>query len=293
MIQKNDVMLKVLSHFVLALFAILCIAPFVAIISISITSEQSIVQNGFGMIPKSVSFEAYYLLFKNPTTILRAYSVTVFVTSVGTVLALIVSTQFAYALSRKDFTLRRMLSLYLYFTMLFSGGLVPIYILITRYLGLKNSLWAIILPSLATGWNVFVLRSYLTSVPDSIIEAARIDGAGEYYTFYRIVVPIVRGGIATIGIFIALAFWNEWNGTMLYINDSRLYSLQYLLQTLLGKIAALQIAQDMGMSVATVDLPKHSLRMATCVVAIGPIVFLFLACQKNLVSGIAIGAVKE
>lgn len=294
MIQKKDILLKAISHIVLITGTLLCIIPFIMLLSISFTDEVSIVRDGFSLFPREFSTEAYRMLFSNMGTMLRAYGVTTFVTISGTLLTLLVSTQMAYVLSRRDFCMAKSLSMFLLITMLFSGGLVPSYILITRYLNLKNNLLAIILPHCAAPWNIFVLKSYMRTVPTSLIEAASIDGANEFYIFYRIVVPIVMGGVATIGIFVTLGLWNEWNGTMLYMTDPKLYSLQYLLQTLMKKVEALQIAAQSGAGmVGAADLPKHSLRMATCVMAVGPIVLAFAFFQKYLVNGITVGAVKE
>lgn len=295
MIQKNDYAIKVFSHVFLMIGALMCLLPFAMLLSISFTDEAEIIKNGFGLIPRVFSISAYKMLFQNPGTVLKAYGVTTTVTVCGTILSLVVSTQFAYTLSRKDFFLKKFLSGYLLVTMLFNGGLVPTYILISRYLNLKNNLLAILLPGCAGAWNIFVLKSYLRSVPLSIIEAAKIDGANELYIFYRIVVPMVTSGIATIGIFVALSLWNEWYNTMLYITDPDLYSLQYLLQMLLQQVEMLQVSQSGGAGglLGRADIPKHSLRMATCAVAIGPIIFVFLIFQKYFISGITIGAVKE
>ncbi len=292
MIQKNDIAIKVVSHVLLIIGALLCLYPFIVLLSISFTEEAEIVKNGFSLFPSKFSVSAYKMLFENPTTILRAYSVTIVVTVVGTIMTLIISTQFAYTLARKDYVLNRFFSVYLLITMLFSGGLVSTYILISRYLNLKNNLLAVILPSTATAWNIFVLKSYLQSVPTSIIEAAKIDGANEFCIFYRVVVPMVTNGIGTIAIFVALAYWNEWYGTMLYITDTNLYSLQYLLQMLLSKVELLQISGGSNNMLGAADLPRHSLRMATCALAIGPIIFIFVVFQKAFIGGITVGAVK-
>lgn len=285
--------IKIFSYIVVSLFSLCCIIPLLNIIMISFTDETSINTYGYSLFPKVLTLEAYELLFENPGTVLDAYKVTIIVTFVGTFLAVLVGVQFAYGLSRKNYTLRSQSSFYLYFTMLFSGGTVPIYILVTQYLGLKNSLWALILPYIVTPYNVFLIRTFIQGLPDSVFEAAKIDGAGEYNILYRMVYPMCKGGIATVTLFYLLGFWNAWYPCLLYINKPKLYTLQYMLHVLMNKIETLNMEIAAGMVVTNVQqLPADSLRMATCLVAIGPLIVAFPFFQKYFVRGIAVGAVK-
>ena len=284
---------KIFSYIVLALFALCCIIPLLNIIMISFTDSSSIDTYGYSLFPKVLTLEAYELLFENPSTLVDAYGVTLFVTIVGTFLAVLIGVQFAYGLSRKNYVLRNQSSFYLYFTMLFSGGTVPIYILVTQYLGLKNSLWALILPYIVTPYNIFLIRTFIQGLPDTVFEAAKIDGAGEYTILYKMVYPMCKGGIATVTLFYLLSFWNAWYPCLLYINKSKLYTLQYMLHVLMGKIETLNMEVANGMAVSYFQqLPEDSLRMATCLVAIGPLIVAFPFFQKYFVRGIAVGEVK-
>lgn len=289
--MKKDLKVEIFSYIFVGVFVILCIIPFLVVISVSLTSEESILRNGYSLIPSEFSFEAYRVLFRTPQTILQSYKVTIFITVVGTLLSLLIGSMFAYAISRKDFKLSAGLSFFIYFTMLFSGGLVPTYMLISKYLKLSNTVWAVILPLCVGQWNIFLLKSFFRSVPFEIIEAAKIDGANEYSTFFRVVLPIAKSGIATVGVFIVLTYWNDWYNAMLYFTDSSLYTLQYLLQCIMQRLDFLQTAAKSGVTL-TEAAPSESLRMATCVVAAGPMIFVFLLFQRYFVQGITVGAVK-
>lgn len=283
--------ITIISYLSFILFGLICLIPMLMVVSISFTSEQAITDYGFSLIPKELSLEAYKLLFSNPTQILNAYKVTAIITVVGTIMSVVFSSQAAYVLSRKTFFAHKQISFIFYFTQLFNGGLVPTYILVTQYLHLKNSLWSIIILMMISPWNVFLLRTYIKAVPESLIESAKLDGASEFRIFYQIIVPLTVSGIATVTITTSIGYWNDWYNNMLYISEVDKYSLQYLLQTLLGKIDFLKQAGSVGMMTG-MEVPEESLRMATCVVAIGPMAVLFLFVQKYFVKGITVGAVK-
>ncbi len=289
--NTEELLVKLVSYICLAMFGIVCALPMLMVVIVSFTSEASIAQHGFQLIPTEWSLQAYKILFANPTQLLNAYKITAMITVIGTALGVIICTQAAYVVSRKTFFAHSQLSFYFYFTMLFSGGLVPIYILITQYLKLKNTIWAIILPSMVSPWNVFMLRTFIQSTPESLIESAKLDGASEFRVFYQIIFPLSMGGVATIAITMAIAYWNEWYNNMLYITEQDMYSLQYMLQTMLGKVTFAQQASQAGAAV-DMEIPEEGLRMATCVAAIGPMAFLFFFVQKYFVRGITIGAVK-
>lgn len=287
---KEDSIINVISVLFMLIVALISIVPIVMIVTASFTSESSLIQYGYSVIPKEFSLDAYRMVFANNATVFRAYVVTIIVAVVGTTMSVIFSTQFAYSISRKNFAMKGVLSFAVYFTMLFSGGQVPMYILITRYLHLKNNLLAIILPNAVSGWNIFMLRTYISALPDELIEAAKIDGASEFEIFYKIIVHLAVGGIMTVTLTTALGYWNDWMSSLLYISDPKLYSLQYLLQTLLGKVEFMQKSSMQGLSGG--DIPSETLRMATCVVSIGPMVCIFFFFQKYFVKGLTVGAVK-
>ncbi|MBQ8637093.1 MAG: carbohydrate ABC transporter permease [Clostridia bacterium] len=283
--------ISLVSYISFIIFGLICVIPMLMVISISFTSEQSIAENGFALIPKELSLEAYKILFANPEQILTAYKTTAIVTITGTIMSVLFTAQAAYVTSRPIFFAQKQISFVFYFTQLFNGGLVPTYILVTQYLHLKNSLWAIILILMISPWNVFLLRTYIKAVPESLIESAKLDGASEFRIFYQIIIPLTISGVATVAITTAIGYWNDWYQNMLYISDVDKYSLQYLLQTLLGKIDFLKAAGDVGMMTG-MQVPEETLRMATCVVAIGPMAILFLFVQRFFVRGVTVGSVK-
>lgn len=285
---------RVVSYIVLTILAICCIVPLLNVIMISITDESAIKDYGYMLIPKKFDFSAYRLLASKPESILQAYKITAIVTFAGTLISVLIGTSYAYTLSRRNFLIRRQTSFYLYFTMLFSGGLIPTYILVAHILGLKNNLLALILPYCVAPYNIFLTRTFIQQIPAELFEAAKMDGASEHKILYSLVYPMCKGGIATIVMFNLLGFWNAWQPCLYYISDSRYYTLQYMLQVLMNRISTLKMEMDMGMQAATAlaSLPENSLRMATCLIAIGPLIVAFPFFQKYFVHGIAVGSVK-
>lgn len=281
---------RFLVHLILAFLSLLALIPFVMLVSGSFSSEQEIANNGYSLFPQGLSLQAYQFIFTDATEILNAYLVSITVTVVGGAGGLLLMSLLAYTLSRKDYSLRKPLSFYVFFTMLFNGGLVPWYILITQYLHLKNTIFALILPTMVVPWFILLLRSYFAGLPTELIEAAKIDGAGEWRTFFKIVVPLSTPALATVGLFLVLNYWNDWWLALLFIDDKNLVPLQYLLYTLQSNIDAL--AADPN-SVAGGIIPANTVRLAMAVLAIGPIIFAFLIAQKYFVRGVTLGGVKE
>ena len=273
------------------LVALICLLPFIMLISASFTSEQHIATHGFGLWPGEYSLRAYQTLFRNPVDILNAYGMTLFITVSGTVLGLLLISMTAYVISRRDVKYRNIISFFFYFTTLFNGGMISTYIFFIRYLGLKNSPLALILPLLFNVFYLLIMRSFMAVIPASIIESAKIDGAGELRTFLQLVLPLATSGLATIGLFIALDYWNDWYNAMLYISKREMYPLQYLLYNIISSAQALTRLSSIS-SVPVRDLPSQSLRMAMAVVATGPIILVYPFVQKYFVKGITIGAVK-
>lgn len=281
----------IICYTVITLMALLCLTPFIVMISASFTSEQYIRFHGFSLLPASFSTKAYELIFKSPQTVVQAYGVSILITVVGTALGLLLTTITAYVISRKDFKYRNGFSFFFYFTTLFNGGMVCTYIFYIQYLHLKDNLWSLILPGMFNVFYLLIMRSFVAEIPKEMIESAKIDGAGEYRIFGQIILPLLKTGMATIGLFIALGYWNDWYNAMLYINTESLYPLQYMLYNLLQKTEAMaQIASRAGISVA--DMPSNSLKMSMAVVAMGPIIIVYPFVQKYFVKGVTIGAVK-
>ncbi|MDD6681416.1 carbohydrate ABC transporter permease [Galactobacillus timonensis] len=278
-------------YLIVTLSALICLIPFILLVSGSFTSEQWIRFHGFSLWPGEFSVESYKLIFKTPERIVRAYGVTIFITVVGTFLGLLLTTLTAYVIGRKDFKYRNRFSFYFYFTTLFNGGMVSTYIYYIQYLHLKDNILALILPGMFNVFYLLIMRTFITTVPFSLIESAKLDGAGEWYTFFHIVLPLLKPGLATIGLFLALGYWNNWYNAMLYINEEELYPLQYLLYSIQQEAQALaRIAAQSGITVT--DLPSDSLKLAMAVVATGPILILYPFVQKYFISGITIGSVK-
>lgn len=291
--KKTNFLLNIL----FMVLSALCIIPFILVVIISLTSEKSLQMNGYQFWPDEWSFEAYKYIFTSGGNILNAYGITILVTVLGTFLGLVIMTSFAYALSRKSFAYKKFFTKLIFIPMLFSGGMVASYLVVTRFLGLKNNILALILPICVSSFHIIVLRTFFkTTVPDAIIESAKIDGASELKLFIKIVLPISLPAIATIGLFLTLGFWNDWFNAMLYIDKNSLMPLQYLLIKLetsieflvnnsasLGALAAEQAAK----------LPKDTAKMAIVVISTLPIVCAYPFFQKYFVSGLTVGAVKE
>ena len=288
--KHSNIAVKGAVHIVLIILSLMCLLPFVMILSVSLTSEAGIQANGYQLIPSQFSWEAYEYVFRNPSEVVNAYLTTIFVTVVGTFVGTLVMTMLAYPMSRKDFRFKNMLSFFVYFTMLFSGGLVPSYILVTRYLGLKDNIMALILPILMSGWNVMLLRMSLSSIPMSLIEAAHLEGASEMRIFFQLIIPLGKVGIVTVALFQVLHFWNDWYQAMLYIDHGDLTTLQYMLYKVMNKV---NLAKEYGATMATTEkLPSENLRMALCVVAAGPVILVFPFFQKYFAKGVTVGSVK-
>lgn len=281
----------ILAYVCVGLMALICIIPFIVLISGSFTSENYIRTQGYSLFINEFSTKAYELIFRNPITVFRAYGVSILITGVGTILGTLLITMTAYVICRKDFKYRNHFSFFFYFTTLFNGGMVSTYIFYIQYLRLKDSLWALILPGLFNVFYLLIMRSFVNTIPPSLIEASKIDGAGEYRIFFQVVFPLLKPGLATVGLFMALGYWNDWYNAMLYINSNVKFPLQYMLYNLLQQTQALaRIASQSGISVA--DLPSNSLKMAMAIVATGPILLVYPFVQKYFVKGITVGSVK-
>lgn len=290
-IPASQKLFYVLGYALVTVVGLCCLIPFIMLVSASFTDEAYIMRHGYGLWPAAFSTEAYTVLFRNGSDIVHAYGVTIFVTLAGTAMGLFIISMTAYVLSRPDFRYRNQIAFFFYFTTLFNGGMISTYIFFVRYLGLKDSLLALILPLMFNVFYLLVMRSFMQGIPASIVESAKIDGASEFRVFWQFILPLAKPGLATIGLFIALEYWNDWYNAMLYISNSELYPLQYLLyRTLSASQALARIASQAGVRVA--QLPSQSLKMAMAVLATGPILLVYPFVQKYFVKGITIGAVK-
>ncbi len=280
---------------ILVVITALVILPFIMLVSISISNEELVIQHGYSLIPRGIDFSAYKYVFANPETILRAYAVTAEFSLITMALGVLFMAMLAYPLSKRVFKGKRVISFYVYFTMLFGGGLVPTYILITQYLHLDDTIWVYVLPRLISPWYVFMMRTFFQDIPYEISESAHMDGAGEYTIFFRMILPLSKPVLATVALFTFLAKWSDWNTAMLYINEENLISLQYLLQRIMENInmlTTISASGDISMTLSDVKVPSETVRMAMAVIVAGPALLIFPFFQKYFVKGLTVGSVK-
>ena len=290
-LSASSLVFYIIAYTVVGLMALICLIPFIVIVSGSFTSEHWITFHGFSIIPREFSLAAYDLVFKTPQTIGRAYLVSIFITVVGTFVGVVMTALTAYVISRKDFPYRNKISFFFYFTTLFNGGMVCTYIFFIRYLHLKDTYLSMILPGMFSVFHLLIMRSFVTSIPSALIESGKIDGAGEYKIFFSIILPLLKPGLATIALFTALGYWNNWYNAMLYVDDPNKFPLQYMLYNMLQKAEAMaRVAAQAGLVIQ--DVPTNALKMAMAVVATGPILIVYPFVQKYFVQGITVGSVK-
>ncbi|NQX67190.1 carbohydrate ABC transporter permease [Paenibacillus alba] len=278
-------------HIVLLLSSIACIIPIVLVLTASFTNENTILTKGYSLFPSSITWEAYQFIFKNPEQIINSYVVTIFVTVTGTLLSIMITAMVAYVIGRKDFFLANKISFFIFFTLLFSGGLVPWYILISRILHLKDSPFALILPYVVTPFLVLLMKGFMSTIPFALIESAKMDGASEYRVFFSIIIPVSKSGLATIALFSVLIYWNDYWLSLLFIDTGKYVSLQLLLYRIMSNIDFLNSALSIG-NTSTILLPSQSARFALAVVAAGPMLFIFPFFQRFFVKGITVGSIK-
>jgi len=271
-------------------FALFCLFPFLLMISGSLTDETILINEGYSLWPKGFNLDAYEILLKSGK-LLDSYGITIFITTAGTLLGLVISSSLAYSISNRRNRLRNVISFYVYFTMLFNGGMVPFYILIANWLHLSNTIAALILPLAVQPFLVFLLVSFFRTVPDELEDAGRIDGASELRIFAQIIIPISKPILATVGLFFALIYWNDWFMSILFISDDSKYPLQMILRRMVSNIEAAKNLVPSGAGIA-LQAPTYQIRMATTLVTIGPIILLYPFLQRYFVKGLTIGSVK-
>lgn len=290
--KKTNVLFIIL----FTIISLTCVIPAVLVLSISFTPEDAITEYGYQLIPRVLSLDGYAYLFKQGTLILRALGISVIVTVGGTILGTLLTTLMGYVLSRHNYKLNGFLTMVVFIPMVFNGGLVSTYFINSQFLGLKDSIWALILPLSVSSFNVVICRTFFkATIPEELVESAKVDGATQFTIFSRIVLPISLPVLATIGLFLCFNYWNDWYQSMLYIDNPKLYSLQALLNSIMTNINMLaQNAAVMGASMADViaNMPKEAARMAIVVVIVAPVACAYPFFQKYFISGLTIGAVK-
>jgi putative aldouronate transport system permease protein len=285
---------QVLINIIMIILTLLAVLPFILLLGSSLTENTTLAKFGYNFWPRKFSAYAYqYLFSSNASRIFRAYGITILVTVIGTTISLLVGPLLAYPLSRRDYTRARVITFLVFFTMLFNGGIVPSYIMWTQTFHIKNTIWSLIFPTLLfNGFYIILFKNnFATNIHPALIEAAKIDGAGEWYIYFKIILPLSLPIMATIGLMVGLGYWNDWANGLYYITDDKLYSLQQLLKSIIDNIKNLQsIAQG---SAAAAQLPSTSIRMAMAVVGVIPVMILYPFFQKAFIAGISLGGVKE
>ena len=279
----------------LALLAVFALLPILLIAIASVTDENVLVSSGYSFLPAKLSLDSYYYMVKQSQMILRAYGITISVTLLGTLGSVLLTTTLAYPMARPDFKYRNLLSFFVFFTMLFNGGVVSSYIMWTRVFAIKNTIWALIVPNyLVTAFNVFLVRNYYTnSIPHAMVESAQIDGAGKLQIFFKIMLPMAVPTVATISLFTGMIYWNDWVNGLYFISDAKMYGLQNLLIRIMNNIQFLKVSSNTALlGTQNIDLPGSSVRMAMAMIGILPILIIYPFVQKYFIKGVVVGAVK-
>ena len=293
-IKKNEmtrtrIAFNAFAYILLTIGVIVSIIPFVMVISGSFSENSQIIRHGYSILPRGFSLDGYRIIFHFPKEIGRAYYVSTVVTVTGTLIGMIITTMAGYALQCRQLRYRGAISFFIYFTMLFSGGLVPWYMVITS-LGMKDTLWSLIIPMAGNAFYIQLTRNFMQDIPVSLVESAKIDGGGDFLIFLKIIVPLSKPVIATVGLFLALAYWNDWFHASLFVRDQTQWPLQYKLYKILS--AQSSISQAGAENLPVTSIPTESMKLANAVIATGPIVLLYPFLQRYFVQGITIGAVK-
>ena len=279
-------------HIFFVISCLMYLIPFWLLIAISFTDEAAISQYGYQLIPKAWSTAAYEYVFANPKQIIDSYKTIIAFTVIHTFLVILVQALYAYPLSRPNFKFRKFCTWFVFFTMLFSGGLVPSYLINTKMFHLGNTFWIYIFPGCVSAWNIIVMRTFFQGLPESLVESAKVDGASELRIFFQIILPLSKPCIASLAFMTAVTTWNNWNTSLIYIRDAELYSLQYMLQKILREVEFVEkMAAETGM-LADYETPTEAMRYATAILAAGPILVIFPFFQKHFTKGLTIGAVK-
>ncbi|MBP5453532.1 MAG: carbohydrate ABC transporter permease [Lachnospiraceae bacterium] len=284
--------LSAFAYVLLTIGSIICVLPFIVIVSGSFTDNATIITKGYSLLPKNFTTAAYQTIFRSPKDIIQAYKMNFYYTGIGTFLGLMMITLTGYVISRKEFKYRNTVSFLIYFTSIFGGGMIPWYLMYANVLNLKGHTLAIWFPALMSPFLVILMRTFIVgAVPDAITESAKIDGAGHFTIFFKIVLPVLKPGLATVGLFLALGYWNDWYRSSMFSTNSSTWQLQFYLYDLLNATTAMkQMASNVSMK--TADLPTESVKLAMAVVATGPVLLFYPFVQRYFVSGITVGAVK-
>jgi putative aldouronate transport system permease protein len=290
----GDKLVKIFSITFIAIIAIACLYPLLMVLSVSFSDNSVVAKKGFSVIPQKATLDTYvYLFARSGSRILRSYIVTICITIAGTLGAMIVTSMISFSLSIRDLKYRNAISFFCNFTIIFSAGLVPWYIVCSQVYHLRDTYFALILPSMFSVWNMFLLRTYFSSIPVSLYESARLDGASWLQIWWKVGLPLNKTGMLTVGMMYALNYWNEWWNALMFIDDKNKFPLQYILYNVMSNVNAIMSGRVPPGAAANIKLPSETMKMAVTIITIGPIIFLYPFIQKYFVNGIMTGAVKE
>ena len=293
-VSAADRAVSVFAYALITIVAVACLVPLVMVVSVSVSNNTSVVQKGYSILPRDFSLDTYIYLFAHSgLRILRSYGVTLFITIVGTAVAIVITGMCSFALSIKTLKYRNVIAYFCNFTLIFSAGLIPWYYVCVNWYGFGNNFRSLIVPQIINVFNMVLLRTYFEQVPLSLYESARIDGAGYFKIWSSIAVPLTKTGMITVGMMYALALWNDWWNALMFVDDRNYYPLQYYLYNILSNVNALSSGRVPAGAAANITLPSETVKMAVTIVTIGPIIFLYPFVQKYFVNGIMTGAVKE
>ncbi|MBO7357612.1 MAG: carbohydrate ABC transporter permease [Lachnospiraceae bacterium] len=292
--NKSDLILQIFAYVFIGFIGFICFYPLLMTLSVSFSSEKMIALKGYSAIPQGFTLNTYIYIFGNSgKEILRSYGVTIFVTALGTLLALTITSMLAFSVSIKDMKYRNVISFICNFTIIFGAGLIPWYVMCVNYYGLKDNIAGLIVPSMFSVWNMFLLRTYFKAISQSLYEAARIDGANYFQIYARIAMPLSKTPLLTVGLMYALQYWNDWWNALMFVDSKKLWPLQYLLYNVLSNVNAVKSGRLPAGAAANIPLPSETVKMAVTIITIGPIIFAYPFVQKYFVSGVMTGAVKE
>ncbi|MGG3282166.1 carbohydrate ABC transporter permease [Paenibacillus solani] len=290
----SDKLVIAFAYGFVGLFALICLYPLVLTLSVSFSSEQAVARSGYSILPLSPTWDTYKYIFVNSgMKILKSYGVTIFITVVGTTGALLITSLIAFSLSIKKLKYRNVLAFISNFTIIFSAGLIPWYMVSVNFYGLKDSILALILPSIFSVWNMFLMRTYFSNISIALYEAAEMDGANYFTIYWRVALPLSKTALLTVGLMYALQYWNDWWHALIFIQEQDLFPLQYYLYNILSNVNAISSGRIPSGAAGSITLPAETVKMAVTVITIGPIIFLYPFVQKYFVHGIMAGAVKE
>ncbi len=292
--SKADKIMSCLAYLFIGFIALACFIPLIMVVSVSVSNNTEVLQKGYSILPRAFTLDTYIYLFAHSgVRILRSYIVTIFVTVVGCVTAMIITSMCSFALSIKTLKYRNVIAYFCNLTIIFSAGLIPWYYVCVNWYGFSNNFRALIVPQIVNVFNMFLLRTYFEQVPVSLYDSARIDGAGYFKIWMSIAVPLTKTGMMTVGMMFALSYWNDWWNALMFVDDRDFFPLQYYLYNILSNVNAISSGRIPAGAAANIALPSETVKMAVTIVTIGPIIFLYPFVQKYFVNGIMTGAVKE